>query len=195
MNDCKYTIERYAHGWLVCAANGQSVIPMDAMNECLPLFGIKSVIDPGIAHHYREIGKREAFIAVGTPAGSIQWRKMIEDSIKHFPPDKKWWYGCNVGLSSAALFAAIVFNEKLKCMANEYGKAATPQDSDDLSRCFKMLAEVGEPLALKAAVISAYPETAWVEIMERWEELKTADWKRQCVILNECNKKPTPAPA
>ena len=197
MNDyCQYTIERYRNGWLMCSANGKNGIPMNALNECVPLFGRKSVMDSGIARHYREIGKREAVIAIGTPAGCTQWRNIIEGSIKHLPADDRWWYGCDVGLSSAALFAAITLKQILKYKANEYGKAATPQDSDDLSRCFKMLAEVGEPLALKAAVVSAYPETAWVQIMERWEELKAADGKRQCAILNECHapKPSTPTP-
>jgi hypothetical protein len=165
---------------------------MNALNECLPLFGKTSVIDSGIARHYRESGKRECVVAIGTTAGCNQWRNIIKESIKNLSADKRWWFGCDVGLSSAAMFAVITLDENLKYLANKYGNAATPKDSDDLSRCFNMLSEVGEPLAFKAAVISAYPKTAWVKIMERWEELKTADGKRQCAILNECNT-PTPS--
>lgn len=186
-----YTIERHIHGWLICAAPGQRGVPMNAVDECMPLFPRHSggaVFDPGIAHHYTvtRAGPLAVF-AVTTPEGSKKWRSEIFENIKSMAPEPRWWYGTDVGTSSAAVFCVLCADYLyLRPPAKEYGNASTPADADDLGRCLRLLALFPEWRDRMDEVAAAYPGTAWPRIIDRWHELEKADPKTQNYILNEC---------
>lgn len=185
-----YTIERHTHGWLICAAPGQRGIPMNALDECMPMFPRHSggaVFDAGIAHHYNATHNRDRTVfAVTTPEGSKVWRAEIEASIAALAPYTRWWLGTDVGTSSAAVFAILCPITEMCDAATEYGRGYTPADADDLGRCLRLIALFPEWRGRLDEVAAAYPDTAWPRIIDRWHELEKADAKTQNYILNEC---------
>lgn len=190
-----YTIERHTHGWLICAASGQRGVPMNAVDECMPMFPRHSggaVFDAGIVHHYDTLNYRQRVVfAVTTPEGSKLWRAEIEAyiaRIKH--PHDRWWYGVDVGTSSASIFGVLcpstLCDNWAKEEATRHGNGSTPADADDLGRCLRLIALFPEWRDRLDEVAAAYPGTAWPRIIDRWGELEKADAKTQCYILNEC---------
>ena len=82
-----YTVERHTHGWLICAPPGQIGVPMKALGECQPLYGLGATIDAGIVHHYNALDlEKHACFAVTTKNGSAAWRDEIEEKVKNYDP-------------------------------------------------------------------------------------------------------------
>jgi len=75
-----YKIVRYEYGWLLCATPGQSGIPLNALQECLPMFPKDSVIEAGIVHHYNVYDNPggEVIFAVTSVTEAPKWKKEIE---------------------------------------------------------------------------------------------------------------------
>ena len=154
-----YILERWPHGWLFRPTDDDGGIPMDALGECLPVVGQgKAFMDAGIAHHYRVTG-HPTVVCVGTAGNLKLWRAEIEATLPT-DPQRRWWWGCDVGMSAAAIFA-VFCDESLKDAAVEYSRGATPRDEDDLGRCRRLLALFPEWDLAK--VVEAYPGTKWAE--------------------------------
>lgn len=185
--DSKYELERRPFGWLLCAPPGQTGIPLTALRECLPLFPKRAVMHPGIAHHYNASGYRKhVALAIATPADAQAWAQAIAAELQDCDPQDRWWRGTDVGCSSAALFA-VLCRPELRPAAAELGRAATPQDAEDLGRCQRLLAALPEWRIRLTEVALAYADTAWPIIIRRWPELEAADPQRQTLILRECH--------
>ena len=185
-----YTVERHTHGWLICAPPGQKGVPMNALGECQPLYGLGATIDPGIAHHYNALDlEKHACFAVTTKNGSAAWRDKIGEKVKNYDPQQRWWFGTDVGTSSAAIMG-VLGDTRLRWTVSEaykYGARSTPFDADDLGRCLRLLKAMPEWRGRLNEVAEAYPETAWPEIVAAWGELELADTRHQNAILNECH--------
>ena len=184
-----YSIERHRHGWLICAPPGQRGIPLDALNECLPLFPENSVMDSGITHHFNaSIYHAHAVMAVATERSATAWRKAIDESIQHLDSENRWWRGTDVGTSSAALFSVFCM-DRLKGVSNDMGRGSTPSDASDFGRCHRLLELFPDEWRERLPeVAAAYPETAWPLIIDRWAELEAADLALRTAILRECLK-------
>lgn len=183
----EYEIERRPLGWLICAAPGETGIPVSALNECLPIFKNDSVINCGIAHHYNANRyKKHVILAVATPQDSAAWEKEIAEELKDHDPQDRWWLGTDVGKSSAALFH-VLCREGLKWETDAYGQKATPQDASDFGRCKRLLEAIPEWRNRLAEVAEKYPDTAWPRIIARWQEIETAKPERANEILRECH--------
>ena len=183
----EYIIEKHTHGWLVCAAPGQRGVTMSALAVAQPLFPANAVIDAGIARHHTVWAHETAVFCVTTKSGSELWRKDIAAAIAEQlrAPHDLWWYGTDVGTSSAGMFA-VLCPEYLRASASEYGNRTTPRDADDLGRCLRLLEAIPEWRERLNEVAEAYPDTAWPRIIARWVELEAAEPKTQNYILNEC---------
>jgi hypothetical protein len=180
-----YSARRYRYGWILCGNGGvRRGIPMDALNECLPLFKKGSLIDNGICHHYREWCDVPAVIAVGTPSDLTKWRAEIEKALDEakLPPQQRWWNGLDTGASSEAMFLALT--SKTTPILRH-----TPLDSDDLGRCLRLLKAVPDFAPRLSEVAAAYPDTAWPAIIARWSELEAATPEEQTKILHAIHEK------
>ncbi|MCK9154720.1 MAG: hypothetical protein M0P12_01250 [Paludibacteraceae bacterium] len=186
-----YKLIRHKYGWLVCAADGQDGVPPSSLQECLPLFGKKSVLDAGIVHHYNVCDNSFGHVVFAITSDSKAWRKEIEDSLSALHPTTRWWYGTDVGKSSAVIFSVLSLKTGYSGqaeVAKEFGEGCVPLDSDDLGRCLRLLERFPDWKKDLYKVSEAYPNTAWPKIVERWQELKTADSNRQNEILIEINE-------
>ena len=181
--DPLYSIERMPLGWLVCGQSGQSGIPISALNECLPAFPKDGVIDPGIVHHFRQTGKDNARLCIVTKENGVLWRQEIEASLANCEPEKRWWFGTDVGRSSAAIFAVFCKSFSFRVEALDYGKGSTPQDAADFGRCRWLLDRFPEWRAKLSRVAEAYPDTAWPKIISHWPELESTTPEQQNKIL------------
>ncbi len=189
MKGCEFVLERYEYGWLLRAPAGKTGVPVMCFEKVRPLMSSRAVIDLGIAHHYNALGpSRLVIYAITTPAESVKWRAEIEDSIKDHIPQLRWWLGTDVGMSSAAIFAAFCPIADTALMAHVYSKSATPRDAEDLGRCLRLLEKFPGWEARLGELAEIYPDTAWPRIVPRWAELKAATSKEQLAILNECHK-------
>ena len=181
-----YTIHRYPHGWALCSSGTEPGIPMNALEECLPLFGKNSRMDTGIAHHLKQAHGVPVFMLITTPAKGAKWLKEITSSLTNQHPQIQWWHGLDVGLSSAAIFSC--FSNNYTGAAAAYSRGATPQDSDDLGRCLRLLALFPEWKEQLHKVATAWPDTAWPLIIPLWHELEAASPAEQSRILSEMRK-------
>jgi hypothetical protein len=189
-----YEIERHPFGWLICAPPGQSGLPLTALAECLPLFKKKSVLNPGIAHHFNASHyHKQVIAAVAAPQDSAAWEKAIAEQLKDLDPQDRWWRGTEVGTSSAALFA-VFCRTGLWQEANRFGRQSTPQDASDFVRCKHLLDAIPEWRTRLGEVAVAYPGTPWPQIVARWGELETAPAGRVNEILRECQNGMEPNP-
>ena len=179
-----YRLERWEHGWIFAGTPPNRSIPMNALNECLKLFPKGSVMVPSIIHHLRETGHTFAVVCITTPDGLKEWNQAIEDSIRHMPPQERWWKGLGVGSSSAAVFA-VFCNLDWKRRAEEMGQGAVPHDADDFGRCQQLMETFPEWKPRIREVAAAYPDKAWPRIVERWDELCAAAPEQQTKILQE----------
>lgn len=160
---------------------------MTALAECLPMFPKTSVMNAGIAHHFRASGYgKHVVIAVATPKESDAWEKQIAAELKTLPPQARWWRGTDVGKSSAALFH-VFCDQNWKYCSKEVGQAATPIDAADFGRCKRLIDLIPEWRNRLGEVSAQYPDTAWPRIIERWQEIESAKSDRVNEILRECH--------
>ena len=166
---------------------------MNALSECYPMFPKKAVMDCGIGHHLNTNNRRLNVVvaAIATPAEADAWRAEIADSLKSLDPQDRWWRGCGVGMSSAAIFHSFC-RDDLKREAGEYAKQSVPQDAADLGRCLRLLAAFPEWRLRLNEVATRYADTAWPKIAARWSELEAATPARQTEILRECQTNLSP---
>lgn len=188
-----YKIVRYKYGWLLCAPAGQEGVQCHALQECMPMFPKDSVIEAGIVHHYNVCDNPggKVIFAIATPEKAKKWKKEIDEELSAQHPVTGWWYGTDVGKSSSVIFSVLSLRtgySGLAEVAKEFGEGCVPQDSDDLGRCLRLLEKFPDWEKDLYKVSEAYPDTAWPKIVERWQELKTADSNRQNAILNEINE-------
>jgi hypothetical protein len=187
MNKPRYTIEVWGHGVLLCGEDSCSV-PIDAITAAAKLVPKEAVIDGGIAHHMREYHeKRNVVMCLGDLVEVTKWREEIEGDMLQrpmggLPPWMRWWYGTNVGGSSATIAGVLgQFRPAL-----DLGRGNTPKDAHDFLRCemlLKVMPEWREKLCL---VAEKYP--AWGPVVARWAELEQAHPGLRNAILDECNK-------
>lgn len=177
----RYVIERWPHGWLICAPVGRTGIPMTALAECGALFPEGAVMAKGIPHHFHATGRHEVAFCVGTDAEIGVWRTEIKNAIATLPPEERWWKGIDVGLSSAAIFSvfAIHFGHEARVMAG----GAVPRDADDFGRCTRLLALFPHWRPELHRVAIAYPDTKWPELIARWAEIEAVHPNLQSEIL------------
>ena len=176
----EYTIEVYPFGLLVCAADGKSGVPMDALKVASAALMVnidehaKAGIDAGIANALGGI------FAIGANANLEKWRKQITEylALGNTPKEYQWIRGVDCGMSSMALF------RKLSCLPQAAGEARarlhgresndTPRDSDDFGRCVRMVEFCGFKDRLNEAR-GMSPE--WNAILSEWDNL--------CVLYHE----------
>jgi len=170
----RYTIERWPHGWTMSAVPGTPGIPLDALNECLGLFGKKADIDIGLTTALLRNGHPSVVFAIGTPAGLSAWRAEITASLAHLAPEARWWRGVDTGKSSAAIFAAFAENPHLSDDACRHSQGATPADAADFGRCKRLLDLFPAWRARLPELAALYPGTAWPRLVPIWPQLEAA---------------------
>lgn len=183
-----YVVERWPLGWLIRSAPGVHGVPVSAFTETRGLFPGNSIMDGGIAHHLRTTGQAgNAVMCIATPEDSRRWRREITEwlAVNESSAERRWWCGVDVGTSSAAMFAVLVDGPLLAAAACEFGKASTPRDADDFGRCKRLIADFPDWRPRLHEVASAYPNTAWPAIIDRWDELVRTTPERQTEILRE----------
>jgi hypothetical protein len=156
---------------------------MNALGECLPLFGKNSHMDTGIAHHLKQAHDVPVVMLITTVAKGEKWRKEITACLANKNPEIQWWHGFDVGLSSAAIFSCFSNNYTDVCLA--YSRGATPQDSDDLGRCLRLLDLFPKWKEQLPRIAEFWAQTAWPAIIARWQELEAATPSQQTAILRE----------
>src|ERR1022692_2028831 len=168
----EYLIEKHPHGWLLCATEGRTGVPVTAMAECRDTVGKNAVFVLGIAHHYNHSGHRLNYVvaAICTPATVGAWLNEIDDSLKDCEPQERWWWGTDVGTSSAAMFAALCDSGSMRLRAAQMGQGHVPCDADDFGRCKRLIDAFPEWRSRLDEVAAKYPNTAWPAIIARWDE-------------------------
>lgn len=157
---------------------------MDALMECLPLFGKKANVELGIASALTNLGYPEVVFVIATEKEAKKWKAAIAEELANYPPEAQWLFGTETGSSSTSIFA-VFCGDNLKAKAYRQGKGSTPRDCADLSRCFRLLEKFPEWESRLEEVASAYPDSKWPKIIPRWDELKKLDPKDQKTILEE----------
>lgn len=183
----EYSVEKWTHGWLICARPGECTVPIDAITESMPLFGRDAVMLPEVAHHFNEHGHLPWVVfAVATPPSAKRWMAEIDASIQMMPPEERWWKGPRVGASSAAIFAILAEGACWKARALDHSKGGpTPRDSGDFERCMNLLKEFPAWRSRLSEVAAAYPDTSWPAIIARWDEIENASPKERYDLLRE----------
>lgn len=183
MSGPDYILERWPHGWLLCAADGRRGIPMTAMQEAAKIFPKRSFLHAGICHHYRETTRAEAVAAVMDDRGAKAWAEEINQSLEGLPPQLKWWRGLDVGASSASIFVVLA-DPPICNFALHLGRGNTPMDLDDLGRCRRLL-KLFDWEGRLAEVAAKFPASKWPAMVARWAELEAASPMRCDEILRE----------
>lgn len=122
--------------------------------------------------------------------GSKAWRAEITEFIEGVgcaTPHSRWWYGVDVGLSSAAIFAALCPDRRLAEKSAVYSSGSTPRDEADLSRCVLLLQKFPEWRGRLNEVAEKYHDTAWPEIVASWDALESAGTNGVMSVLNRCH--------
>jgi hypothetical protein len=157
---------------------------MTALSECASAFPKAAEIWSGISHHYRASGRPEVTFCVATAEGGAAWQAEITTWLAPESAEGKWWRGCDVGTSSAAIFA-VFCSERFRADAAQIGRGSTPGECADFGRCARLLALFPGWRAQLHRVAEAYPWTAWPWLVTRWDELETAAPAEQTRILRE----------
>lgn len=173
-NTPKYVVERHEHGWLICSAPHQAGLPLDCLSEVGALFSRKAVMLTGVGDYYQKSGRAKVVFAIAEPAAGERWISEIRADLATLPPQEAWWFGVDVGMSSAAIFA-VFCDETFKNAAHEFANGATPRDADDFGRCVNLLRLFPEWKSQLHRVAEAYPKTGWPRIVARWSELESSD--------------------
>lgn len=173
MKGLRFVLERWEHGWNVCKPAMAAGLDMGSLNEVMGLFeGEKLVVDTGISHHLRVTSKSpNSILVIVTDKASKQWREDIQNENSKYDPETAWWWGCNVGTSSASIFKVLTESDELRgAVGVLFPRSDVPQDSDDFRRCSSMvdLLNYGGKLD---KVAEAYPETSWGLIIRDWDRL------------------------
>lgn len=164
------------------------------MSECLRMFGKKSFLHPGIAHHintdpyYCHVGyDRVVVVVIPSAKDGAAWEKWITNHLAdRYPddPEARWWYGFDVGASSATLFGVLA-GRLAGDVRFVFNRAATPQDAADLGRCHRLLAQMPHWKTRLPEVAARHPDTHWPAIIARWDELERVTPEIQTLILRE----------
>lgn len=190
MEKPKYLIERWEFGWVLCAPEGMPGIPMDSLQDCGALFDPQDAfMDSGIAHHLRVSGKSKANVCIVTNDEGKRWRERIAEENATLPPEWRWWWGTDVGNSSATIFSVLCKNRPYNTEAAEQGKGSIPHDSDDFGRCKRLLDAFPEWRKELPKVAEAYPNTLWPQLIDQWNEIEAASPKDQTRIIKEIEEK------
>lgn len=197
MNSPEYIICKWPHGWSIePGISGLGGIPMKSVVEALKAVGGKSesaLIDPGIAHHLKLCGRKDTVFAVGEASALALWTKEIEDSLsERYPdPEEAWIRGCETGLSSLAIFAALTKKPHLWDIATQHTSGETPGDSSDFKRCSKLMDKVigwRDRLPEVAEYWSARGRQEWVSVVKIWPDLEKNTPLEISRILGETKK-------
>ena len=186
--DMLYCIEVYPLGVCVCAGQGESSIPMDAMQAILKLVPKGAVVDAGIANAL------DGCLAAGTVADCKKWRQNITAELEMWPitNDWKWIRGVDCGMSSTTMFLELTKDEQAKgapMALRQRGEKYHPLDADDFGRCVRMITFMGwENRVQEASVISK----EWNWIVSEWDKLRdlqaVGDFEGVTALIKECIK-------
>lgn len=186
----RYTIEIYEHGALLCAAPGQTGIPIEAMGECMPLFKkhADAVCAMGITNYYNATRSsvHAAMAIANSSAAAASWKKAIEAELAKDTGsiESRWLKGTDTGISSMAIFDVLSSSpDKGNDRPRPY---YTPADADDFGRCRRLVDLMGWRARLPE-VAAKYPATKWPDVIARWDEIAAGDTATQCAILSEIN--------
>lgn len=180
-----YIVQRWPHGWLVCASELGVGIPVTAISELLPLLKKGAVIHSGISHHFNALGDSSVIACLGSIDELKLWEEEIKERITNYQPEQRWWAGLDVGLSSATIFAVLAKDSNVQRQAAAYSNGAVPHDADDLSRCLQLIEEFPTWKEELHKVATAHPNTKWPKIIAKWDELKNASKTMQGKLLQE----------
>lgn len=167
MKTHKYTLERHTHGWIIKPPQFESGIPMDALNEVMPLFGKNAVMHSGIAN------TKGGLFAIGEPKELNTWAEQIESELaaSNISKELQWLRGAKVGLSSLTIFSALA-DQQFQSEARHYYRDTfephLPADSADFGRCLYLVKFMGWRERLRE-VTAKFPE--WAHIVSVWDEL------------------------
>lgn len=179
-----YHLDRYAHGWVIRPTPGETGVPVNALNQCLKLFGKNAVFDTGICHHLKATNKSpDAVLCVTTPSQRGLWRDEITRTLKDDLPQHAWWRGVDVGSSSAAIFAVLSSYDQLRKEAAALSRKSHPHDADDLGRCLRLIQAFPGWRDRLPEVAAAYPDTPWPAIIAKWDVLAASTPEDQNHIL------------
>ena len=185
----KYVSERWPHGWTICKPSGERGVPMEAMSECLRLFGKRHLLFIGIPHHLKVTGKStRCMMAIATKKDGDAWIAEIEKSIADVPMPRRWWLGTDVGESSMTIYLTLAVRTRwapeveAKDLGLEFG--ARPRDASDFARCLRLVNGTEGWRARLPEVAARFPETKWPKIIERWDEIAAETPENQSRILH-----------
>ena len=119
-----------------------------------------------------------------SPKNSEKWRAQIAESSIGWDRQERWWTGVDVGASSAAMFAALC-SSRWSLDAKDMGGKSVPHDFDDFGRCKGLLDQFPEWRQDLHRVAEAYPDTAWPQLIARWDEIEKAPPAEQNRIISE----------
>lgn len=182
-----FILQHYPNGWLLCGNDHTPGAPISALSHVLPL-GLEAerlLLWPGVVHHFHYFHGENAAFALATAAQGERWEAQIAEHLKDLPAAERWWYGTDVGTSSAALFAVLVGDPALAQPARIFSHGATPNDALDFGRCARLLALFPAWRRRLHEVAEAHPTTAWPQIVAAWDELAAAHPDRCTVRLRE----------
>lgn len=181
-----FTVEHWPHGQLVCAPPGEAGIQLRAVSDYLNKLPPGFCLSNGIVHHYRQSGRQYgATVALGTAEGISKWKEDITTWLLDRKPETQWWWGTDVGRSSAVIFSVL----GPPCLAAYYyGNGAVPVDAEDFGRCLRLLALFPVWRERLHEVAQAWPLTPWPRITTRWDELAALEAEKQTALLDELNR-------
>ncbi len=168
-----YRLERHQHGWLINGPDGH--VPANALSELLPFFGKEAVLLPGIAKAYG------AVMAVALPQDRAKWEAEVAESLAGLSPEAQWLRGTDTGISSMTLFSVLATDAHLRreaagwledCGRGPGKEMGVPWDGDDFGRCFRLINGFPAWRERLSEVAASFPDSAWPEIVRRWQELE-----------------------
>ena len=183
-----YSLQKMPLGWTVASSKGVS---MSALSECLEMLKGCSTkgefyVHPGIAHHLKYYsGLRNVVFVIATRDNAKIWEEQIAKKLSSCNPEGQWFYGTDVGRSSAAIFA-VFCDPSFMTEPEQFSQKAWPIDCDDFGRCERLLAIFPDLRGRLNEVAEAYPDTKWPKLIARWDEIEKADPVGRDTIISEC---------
>lgn len=162
-------------------------MPLDEFALILKHMPKSSVMDCGIAHHYKvsEHNSGAVFAICGSQAKATAWRAEIAKKIAHHDKAAQWFYGTNTSTSSLTIFSVLgPAYLTIYSLFDEYKKRpSTPLDTSDLKRCLDLCDSLNWHDRMPE-VAAAYPDSHWPALVARWSDLRTANPDQASSILS-----------